>query len=146
MNLNEASQKALEIAEERGIHENTMEALKHCAGEVLEAVDAYDNWSMLDNPQGRKEEFENELADVIICILSISGAEKIDIEYAISRKMLINESRTQKENYKEIKLPKVVQYMENGDFLCDDLEGNKYRSKDGRNWELEKGEENDSKK
>ena len=93
MNLKEASQKALEIAEKRGIHENTIQALKHCAGEVLEAVDAYDNWSMLDNPQGRKEEFENELADVIICILSVSGSEGIDIEQAISRKMLINEGR-----------------------------------------------------
>ena len=41
MNLKEASQKALEIAEKRGIHENTMEALKHCAGEVLEAVESY---------------------------------------------------------------------------------------------------------
>ena len=93
MNLNEASQKALEIAEKRGIHENTMEALKHCACEVVEAVEAYDNWSLLDNPQGWKEEFENELADVIICILSVSGSEGIDIEQAISRKMLINEGR-----------------------------------------------------
>lgn len=41
MNLNEASQKALEIAEKRGIHENTIQALKHCAGEVLEAVESY---------------------------------------------------------------------------------------------------------
>ena len=48
---------------------------------------------MLDNPQERKEEFENELADVIICILSVSGSEGIDIEQAISRKMLINEGR-----------------------------------------------------
>ena len=100
MNLNEASQKALEIAEKRGIHETTFEALKHCAGEVLEAVDAYDNWSMLDNPQGKKEEFENELADVIICILSISGAERIDIEQAISRKMLINEGRAKNDSKK----------------------------------------------
>ena len=97
MNLNEASQWAFEISKKRnqykGDGNDTIRALKHCIREVVEAVDAYDNWSMLDNPQGRKEEFENELADVIICILSISGAEGIDIEQAISRKMLINEGR-----------------------------------------------------
>ena len=90
MNLKEASQKALEIAEKRGIHETTTEALKHCAGEVVEAVDAYNDWSY---QQEEKEKFENELADVIICILSVSGSEGIDIEQAISRKMLINEGR-----------------------------------------------------
>ena len=97
MNLNEASQWAFEISKKRnqykGDGNDTIRALKHCACEVVEAVDAYDNWSMLDNPQGRKEEFENELADVIICILSVSGSEGIDIEQAISRKMLINEGR-----------------------------------------------------
>jgi len=91
MNLNEASAKAYEIAVKRnqykGDGNDTIRALKHCACEVVEAVDAYD---CLRNT---REDFENELADVIICILSISGAEKIDIEYAISRKMLINEGR-----------------------------------------------------
>ena len=104
MNLNEASQWAFEISKKRnqykGDGNDTIRALKHCACEVVEAVDAYDNWSMLDNPQGRKEEFENELADVIICILSISGSEGIDIEQAISRKMLINEGRAQNDSKK----------------------------------------------
>lgn len=102
MNLNEASQWAFEISKKRnqykGDGNDTIRALKHCACEVVEAVDAYDNWSMLDNPIGRKEELENELADVIICILSISGAEKIDIEYVISRKMLINEGRAKNDS------------------------------------------------
>ena len=90
MNLNEASQKALEIAEKRHIHETTTEALKHCAGEVVEAVDAYNDWSYR---QDEKEKFENELADIVICVLSISAKENIDIENAIARKMLINEGR-----------------------------------------------------
>ena len=94
MNLNEASQKALEIAEKRGIHENTMEALKHCAGEVLEANEAYNDWSLLDSPKDDlREKFENELADIVICVLSISAREYIDIEKAIARKMLVNEGR-----------------------------------------------------
>jgi NTP pyrophosphatase (non-canonical NTP hydrolase) len=91
MNLNEASQWAFEISKKRnqykGDGNDTIRALKHCACEVVEAVDAYD---CLRNT---REEFENELADVIICILSISGSEGIDIEQAISRKMLINEGR-----------------------------------------------------
>jgi NTP pyrophosphatase (non-canonical NTP hydrolase) len=90
MNLKEASQKALEIAEKRHIHETTTEALKHCAGEVVEAVDAYNDWSYR---QDEKEKFENELADIVICVLSISAKENVDIENAIARKMLINEGR-----------------------------------------------------
>ena len=89
MNLNEASLWAFEISKKRnqykGDGNDIIRALKHCACEVVEAVDAYD---CLRNT---REDFENELADVIICILSISGAERIDIEQAISRKMLINE-------------------------------------------------------
>jgi NTP pyrophosphatase (non-canonical NTP hydrolase) len=90
MNLNEASQKALEIAEKRGIHERPHEALKHCAGEVTEALVAYLDYVYDKN---KKEEFENELADIVICVLSISAKENIDIEGAIARKMLINEGR-----------------------------------------------------
>lgn len=91
MNLNEASQKALEIAEKRGIHENTMEALKHCAGEVLEAVESYTRF--VYSPKEEQDNFADELADIIICVLSVSAFENIDIEQAISRKMLINEGR-----------------------------------------------------
>ena len=91
MNLNEASQKALEIAQKRGIHENTMEALKHCAGEVLEAVESYTRF--VYSPKEEADSFPAELADIIINVLSICGAENIDIEQAIARKMLINEGR-----------------------------------------------------
>jgi NTP pyrophosphatase (non-canonical NTP hydrolase) len=100
MNLNEASQWAFEISKKRNQYKedgkDTIRALKHCAGEVIEAVDAYDSWHNEDYTN-TKEEFENELADIIICVLSISGAEKIDIEQAISRKMLINEGRVKNE-------------------------------------------------
>ena len=95
MNLNEASQKALEIAQKRGIHENTMEALKHCAGEVLEAVESYTRF--VYSPKEEADSFPDELADIIINVLSICGAENIDIEQAIARKMLINEGRAKDE-------------------------------------------------
>ena len=91
MNLNEASQKALEIAEKRGIHENTIQALKHCAGEVLEAVESYTRF--VYSPKEETDNFCDELADIVICVLSISAKENIDIENAIARKMLINEGR-----------------------------------------------------
>ena len=78
MNLKEASQKALEIAQKRGIHENTMEALKHCAGEVLEAVESYTRF--VYSPKEEADSFPDELADIIINVLSICGAENIDIE------------------------------------------------------------------
>lgn len=92
MNLKEASEKAFEIARKRGINETTFEALKHCAGEVIEANEAYNNWTFLGDNEA-KENYENELADIIICVLSICGAENIDIEKAIERKMKINEER-----------------------------------------------------
>lgn len=104
MDLNEASQWAFEISKKRNQYKgdgyDTIRALKHCAGEVVESVEAYDNWSMLDDITGKKEEFENELADIIICVLSICGSEGIDIEQAVSRKMLINEGRAENDRKK----------------------------------------------
>ena len=100
MDLNEASITAFETSKKRnqykGDGNDTTRALKHCAGEVVEAVSAYDDWSLLDDPTNRKTEFENELADIVICVLSVCGSEGIDIEQAISRKMLINEERSKK--------------------------------------------------
>ena len=98
MNLNEASQKAYEIARKRGINETTFEALKHCAGEVLEAVESYTRF--VYSPKEEADNFPDELADIIINVLSICGAENIDIEQAIARKMLINEGRVQNDSKK----------------------------------------------
>ena len=98
MNLNEASQKAYEIARKRGINETTFEALKHCAGEVLEAVESYTRF--VYSPKEEADNFPDELADIIINVLSICGAENIDIEQAIARKMLINEGRVKNDSTK----------------------------------------------
>lgn len=96
MNLKEASKKAFEIAKKRGQYKfdgnDVLKGLKHCAGEVLEANEAYNNWTFLGDDE-EKENYENELADIIICVLSICGGENIDIEKAIARKMKINEGR-----------------------------------------------------
>ena len=95
MDLKSASERAYEIAQKRGIHERPHEALKHCAGEVTEALVAYLDYVYDKN---KKEEFENELADIVICVLSISAKENIDIENAIARKMLINEGRAKNDS------------------------------------------------
>ena len=96
MDLIKASVKAYEIAQKRGLKENTFETLKHCAGEVVEANEAYNNWSFMTSDDTLKEQFENELADVIVCVLSICGQEGINIEKALERVFEKNEKRCRK--------------------------------------------------
>ena len=96
MDLIKASVKAYEIAQKRGLKENTFEALKHCAGEILEANEAYNNWTFCETSDSLKELFEDELADVIMCCLSICGAEGINIEKALDRVFEKNEKRAKK--------------------------------------------------
>lgn len=95
MNLKEESKRAFEISKKRkqykGDGDDTIRALKHCAGEVLEAVESYTKF--VHSPTEETDSFPDELADIVICVLSISAQENIDIEQAISRKMLINEGR-----------------------------------------------------
>ena len=93
INLITASAKAYDIAKRRGIKETTFEALKHCAGEILEANEAYNNWTICETSDNLKEQFENELADIIVCVLSICGQEGINIEKALERVFEKNERR-----------------------------------------------------
>ena len=66
-----------------------MNFLKHCSTEVNEAVEAGTVW--LDNChtcsgeqlEKNKHNFALELADIIICVLSLSAYENIDIEKAL---------------------------------------------------------------
>ena len=62
--------------------------LKHCATEVVEAMEAYSKVKYfpqlnLNEQEIEKEHFASELADIICCVLIIAGKEKIDIEQAI---------------------------------------------------------------
>ena len=115
MNLNELSKNALENAKRREangakIDHHTLPMLKHCAGEVVEATEAFTNyreiknlaedltatdldekWESQEEPdvceeyyQECKAKFASELADIICCVLIISAEEGIDIEKAIS--------------------------------------------------------------
>ena len=89
MDLNELSKIAYNISEERQKHgafgkrENSVQnLLKYCAGEVVEAMNAFDDWQedlkfgavsmgVTDpdwNRKTPKEEFADELADVVMCV------------------------------------------------------------------------------
>ena len=104
MDLNEISKIAFNISEERRKHgafgkrENSVQnLLKYCAGEVVEAMNAFDGWQedlkfgavsmgVTDpdwNKETPKEKFVGELADVIMCVLIIAGKMNLDIEKAI---------------------------------------------------------------
>lgn len=87
IDLNELCKVAIANAEQRQkngghIKADTRSMLKHCATEVVEATEAYTNSTIrygIINQQ-----FADELADIICCVLIIAGREEIDIEQAIT--------------------------------------------------------------
>lgn len=104
LDLNEIAKKSYEIAERRyrngafGTSQNSVQnLLKHCAGEVVEAMSAYSDWQedvkfgavsmgVTDPDWNRctpKEAYISELADIICCVLIIAGKQDIDIEKAL---------------------------------------------------------------
>lgn len=90
--LNEMAQNALATARKREkkgqLESDTMSILKHCAGEVCEATDAYARWCEIDNEifnKSCKEAFSDELADIITCVLIVAAQEDIDINAALLR-------------------------------------------------------------
>jgi NTP pyrophosphatase (non-canonical NTP hydrolase) len=94
-----------ENTKKRAEHEPTIKVdvantLKHCAGEVVEATEAYSSISSTDNIReaGRiwvekQNNFADELADIICCVLTICGHENIDIELALTKCMEKNFKR-----------------------------------------------------
>lgn len=91
MNLNAVAQELHELSikrAENGAHlDNTnIGLLKHCAGEVIEATNAYTRWkySDLTDIDFEREAVIDELADVIACILILCAAENIDVEKALT--------------------------------------------------------------
>lgn len=108
IDLNELSKESFFTAKKRElngafIQTEPMAILKHCATEVVEATEAFcdyqealnnDNLEMLKNE--RIEKFENEIADIIVCCLIVSGYSMIDIEKALNRVMEKNRLRAEK--------------------------------------------------
>ena len=96
INLNEHAQKVQEIAfnrwEKKGVGYNTPAILKHCAGEVCEAVEAYSDY-LFENSKVRRDKLAGELADIITCALIAAANEDIDIEKALQNCQQKNEAR-----------------------------------------------------
>lgn len=102
IDLNIFAKQSLLIADKR--HENganiktdTRSMLKHCATEVVEAMEAY----TLMNEDFRHKgccnniNFSSELADIVCCVFIIAGKENIDIETAILDCMEKNRKRAE---------------------------------------------------
>ena len=94
MNLNEIAKASYETARKRqengaNISVKTRDTLKHCATEVVEAMEAYtvmNRYPQLNKPEQEifKERFASELADIISCAAIIAHAEEIDLNKAMS--------------------------------------------------------------
>lgn len=102
VDLNGLAVKTLQNAEKRRangarINPQPYPMLKHCATEVIEAMQAYDEWQMdlrfgpismgVTDPDFNKytpkQQFESELADIICCCLIIAGKINCNIEEAV---------------------------------------------------------------
>lgn len=111
IDLNDISKTSQEIAKKRekhGLGADTITCLKHCSGEVCEALQAFNEWqedlkfgvvSMgVTDPDWQKDyknEYGSELADIIICVLIAAANSNIDIEKAIAEKVAKNKKRAE---------------------------------------------------
>ena len=86
IDLNEHAQKAQEIAfnrwKKKGVDYHTPAILKHCAGEVCGAVEAYSRY-LYEHVERNRNKLAAELADIITCALIAAANEDIDIEKAL---------------------------------------------------------------
>ncbi len=88
MNLNEWARIVHEVAKSKGWHDPSPPLpvqLMNVVGEVAEANEALRNRDM--------ENFQEELADIIIRVLDICGSQGIDIEKAVADKTEKNRQR-----------------------------------------------------
>ena len=96
LNLNDLSKQSLSIAERRGLATDVLSTLKHCGGEVVEATEAFARFNMLGEHKDYHD-FSSELADIIICVLTASAKEDVDIEEALNKAMQKNARRAYEE-------------------------------------------------
>ena len=105
MNLNEIAKANYETAKKRqengaNISVKTRAMLKHCATEVVEAMEAYtvmDCYPQLNKPEQKifKDHFASELADIITCAVIIAHAEGIDLDKAVADCLEKNRKRAE---------------------------------------------------
>ena len=92
IDLNILSKVAVDNSKKRG---NVLEPLKHCACEVVEAMEAFTFYREYKTDI-LKEQLAGELADVIMCALVLAGQEGIDIENALTECAEKNRARGEK--------------------------------------------------
>ena len=111
LDLNELAKLSHDIAKERekhGLGADTVTCLKHCAGEVCEALQAFNDWQVdlrfanvsmgvtdPDWQKNYKKDYSLELADVIICVLIAAANSNIDIEMALTECVEKNRKRAE---------------------------------------------------
>lgn len=104
IDLNKLSKQAYEVVQRResngaNIKIDTISMLKHCAGEVMEATEAYCDFVYKITDE-YEEKFQDEVADIMTCCLIMSGYMQFDIEKAINRVMEKNRLRAEKQGDK----------------------------------------------
>lgn len=92
MNLNDMAKQSLMIATRRGLETDVISTLKHCGGEIVEATEAFTKFNMMGEKKDYSD-FASELADIIICALTASAKEDINIEDALDKAMRKNARR-----------------------------------------------------
>lgn len=100
IDLNELASQAYTTAKKRekngaNIKTDIISMLKHCATEVIEATQAVSNlnYELTDECE---EKFQDEIADIMVCCLIMSGYLMFDIEKALNRVMEKNRLRAEK--------------------------------------------------
>lgn len=91
-NLNDLAKQSLMLAKQRGLDTSVLSTLKHCGGEVVEATEAFARFNLLGERKDYRD-FSSELADIIICALTASAVEDVDIEKALEEAMQKNARR-----------------------------------------------------
>ena len=104
IDLNKLSTDAYIIAKKRELNgakikADTISMLKHCAGEVMEATEAYCDF-VYEMTDEYEEKFQDEVADIMTCCFIISGYMNFDIELALNRVMEKNRLRAEKQGDK----------------------------------------------
>ena len=106
IDLNNMAEHAYSVTKQRksngaNIDVDTLFMLKHAAGEIIEATEAYTDLAY-DTYESHAcfERFQNEVADVVMCCLIIAENTQFDMEKALHRVMEKNKRRAEKQGDK----------------------------------------------
>lgn len=91
MDIKKAQVCAYENAKDRGYPVDSRSTLKHLFSELFELEEALIKFR---EKKGSILDVESEIADIVICSLTLATDLKIDLEQAVMNKMRFNESRT----------------------------------------------------